>query len=122
MKAKVKEKISAAADTLKEQVKSQDVFGFPIGVRMDKDDMYNTVPGGFASLMMSGLLLFLMYGQTATMLTFGANTITENESLANYEAIGVMNLSDYHNLPLYRMFRNGSGMELHEYDELMEHI
>ena len=122
MKSKVKEKIASAADTLKEQVKSQDAFGFPIGVRLDGDDMYNTVPGGIASLAMTLLLTWLSYGQTFTMLTFGANTITENESLANYEQIGELNLSDYNNLPMIRMFRNGSGMMLHEYEEMSEYI
>ena len=78
-------------------IKDRDMFGHPIGLTLKGDDTYNTLIGGFFSIVINIMILIYMVLNLRIMFTPGAGdflgTIIEN---INVDDQGKVNFEDMH--------------------------
>ena len=71
-------------DKVVDKLKDQDQFGYPIMMNVRADTSFNTVPGGFVSLILNAFLIWLSVTSLIVMFTHGNDTIMSNETLTNF--------------------------------------
>ena len=83
---------------------------------------FNTLPGGAISIVINVFMVWIIYTQLITMFYFGNNSITVNETTANYKRIGKVSMGEEDFIPYYRILYKGMLLKPEEYAKLSEYI
>jgi hypothetical protein len=75
-------------------IKNVDIFGHNISLTYKKQEKHNTSFGGITTFLIFIILLILLANQLTIMQNHGQNVIFQTSSIADYNSLGPVNLSN----------------------------